>query len=119
MPDANDTDRDVIVSWFGTFEEDGDEELARFLVHCGVDVDAAPELDNAIAAHYRLPNGAYDVDRAANDLATYPPVAARIEELMAEKAKTETDGGEPADADCGSDLQPTDVDSIKPGGGRA
>jgi DNA/RNA-binding domain of Phe-tRNA-synthetase-like protein len=90
MSDANDTDRALILAWFADFQEhDGDEELTRYVVHCGIDIDAAAELDDAIAAHYRLPSGIYDIERAANDLATYPPIAARIEELRAEKAETD------------------------------
>jgi hypothetical protein len=92
MPVAEDTDRAIILAWFRDFQEEGDEELARFVVHCGIDIDAADNIEDAIAAHYRLPGGRFDIDRAASDLGTYPPVAARIEELRAEKAKGETDG---------------------------
>jgi hypothetical protein len=41
---------------------------------------------NVIAGHYRLKQGKYDIDRAARDLATFPPIAARIEELKAQRA---------------------------------
>jgi hypothetical protein len=91
MLDAEDSDRDIILAWFLGFQEEGDEELARYILHCGIDIDAAPEIDDAIALHYQLPDGTYDIDRAANDLATWPPVAARIAELQAERAATNTD----------------------------
>jgi hypothetical protein len=92
MLDIDENDRDVILYWFHSFQKQGDEALARFIVHCGIDIDAAEELDDAIVAHYRLPDGSFDIDRAADDLATWPPVAARIKELEAENGVGETDG---------------------------
>jgi hypothetical protein len=85
MLDAKGTDRAIILAWFLGFQEEGDEELARYIVHCGIDIDAAEDLDDAIVAHYRLPDGTYDIERAGHDLATYPPVAVRIAELRAEE----------------------------------
>ena len=91
MPAAEDTDRAIILAWFLNFqEEDGDEE-SRSLHHPlrHRHRRSRRALDDAITAHYRLPDGTYDIERAANDLATYPPIAARIKELEAEKAEKE------------------------------
>ena len=43
-----------------------------------------------ILGHYRVKKGCYDIDRAANDLATFPPVAAHIAELEARIAAEPT-----------------------------
>ncbi|MFZ1108643.1 MAG: hypothetical protein WAN43_09900 [Rhodomicrobium sp.] len=52
--------------------------------HCGVDLAAcagdAKQIPNVILAHYRVGRGRYDIERAAHDLLTYPPIAARIGE---------------------------------------
>ena len=56
-----------------------------FLDHVGFDLSVirnVRELPAAFVAKYRLKSGQYDLDRAANDLATWPPVAARIAELI-------------------------------------
>jgi hypothetical protein len=79
----------MILSMF--FDEDGDADGFIALVnHCGIDLAAChgdvKQLPKLIAAHYRLQRGTYDIDRAARDLATFPPIAARIEELMARRA---------------------------------
>jgi hypothetical protein len=42
-----------------------------------------------VLAHYRMASGAFDIERAATDLGTYPPVAARIEELRAQNAEAD------------------------------
>jgi len=76
------------------FFDDGDDNGEGFLAlidHCGIDLAACngdvKQIPNVIAGHYRLAHGRYDIDRAANDLLTFPPVAARIAELDAQKAK--------------------------------
>jgi hypothetical protein len=60
---------------FIDFHEEGPEELARYLLHCGIDseaLDAAGgNVEAAILEHYRTPRG-YDVDRVAYDLARWP-----------------------------------------------
>jgi hypothetical protein len=83
--------RNMILAMF--FSED-DDDGTRFLAlvdHCGIDLTAChgdvKQIPSVIAAHYRLARGRYDIDRAAYDLLTYPPVAARIAELEAQKAK--------------------------------
>lgn len=83
--------RNMILAMF--FSE-GDDDGTRFLAlvdHCGIDLSAChgdvTQIPNVIAAHYRLAQGRYDIDRAADDLLTYPPVAARIKELEAQKRR--------------------------------
>jgi hypothetical protein len=83
--------RDMILAMFFS---DSDDDSTRFLAlvdHCGIDLTACDgdvkQIPNVIAAHYRLAQGRYDIDRAAHDLLTYPPVAARIKELEAEKRR--------------------------------
>jgi hypothetical protein len=81
--------KDLILSYF--FDgDDGD----HFLAHCDharIDLGACNGdvklISNIIAAHYRTAKGRYDLDRAANDLLTFPPIAARIAELKAKKGK--------------------------------
>jgi hypothetical protein len=81
--------RSMILSMF--FDEDNDADGFIALVdHCRIDLAAChgdvKQLPNVIAAHYRLQRGKYDIGRAASDLATFPPIAARIEELKAQSA---------------------------------
>jgi len=61
------------------FAEDGAEQLGNYLVHIGFDISAissTAELLPAFFGHYRIGQGAYDTDRAAHDLLTWPPIAA-------------------------------------------
>lgn len=81
--------RTMILAMF--FEDD---DVGRFLAlseHAGIDLAAAQgdakQLVNLIAGHYRLKKGQYDIDRAANDLRTFPPIAASVEELKAKRAR--------------------------------
>jgi hypothetical protein len=51
----------MILDSFLRFAERGDDELARYLLHCGIDhhdIDAAGDIPSAILAHYRRPSGA-------------------------------------------------------------
>lgn len=76
----------------GMYFEDADAE--RFLAivkHAGIDIAECGgdprKLQDVIAGHYRIKRGVYDIDRVARDLATFPPVAARIKELQTQKGK--------------------------------
>lgn len=77
-------DERMILGPFLEAAEKGEKELAEYLVHVGIrseDIEAAGDAQSAILAHYRRPGGRYDIDAAAADLAQWPPIAARIEEL--------------------------------------
>lgn len=61
------------------------EVLFGYLRHCGLPVTAlrtARDILPAFLALYRVRKGRYDVDRACEDLRHWPPIAARIEQLM-------------------------------------
>ncbi len=64
--------------------EDAD---ADYLAHVGLRRNASW---HSFRQHYAKDDG-FDIDRAANDLATYPPVAARVAELKAEMEAGESD----------------------------
>ena len=88
-PRPTDEQKNIIVGILLDFLQDEDaENLGSYLRHVGFDVRAVPDtaaLPAAWAAHYRVKQGIYDVERAINDLATWPPIAARIAELRAER----------------------------------
>ena len=79
----------ILAMFFGEGDDDG-ESFLELVDHCHIDLGACngdvKQIPNVIAAHYRRGRG-YDIDRAAHDLLTYPPVAARIKELEAEKRR--------------------------------
>jgi hypothetical protein len=82
-------DKDILLDHFlNLIRKDGDvDELCRFLLHCGVNGDdvkrAGGSWGLAVLRHYLTLEG-YDMEKAGRDLATFPPVAARIEELKDE-----------------------------------
>ena len=89
-------ERNMILAMFFDYDENDDDDMRanRFLSlidHCGVDLAAChgdvKNIPNVIAAHYRLAQGRYDIDRAAHDLMTYPPIAVRIAELTAQNGQ--------------------------------
>ena len=69
-------DVDVVRNWY----DDADTE---FLQHVGLPADASWD---QWRAHYTIDSDNVDMERVGNDLATYPPIAARIAELTAEWA---------------------------------
>ncbi len=80
-------DEAVILAWFAdVLEQDGIEGLARYLDHCRIKFATGMTAGDAILAHYRNPLG-YEIDRAAMDLRTWPPIAARILELQTTEAE--------------------------------
>jgi hypothetical protein len=75
------------------FDMNETDELAEYLLHCGIDGEAIEEAGDVIPAileHYRV-KGGYDIDMVARDLARWPPIAKRIRELKREhkQAKAE------------------------------
>src|SRR5947207_72560 len=78
----------MILGSFLDFAKKGEDESARFLLHCGIntdDIDFAGDTQSAILEHYRRPGGGYDLDAVAHDYFRWPPIAARVKELMREK----------------------------------
>ena len=79
----------IILNILADFCTDADE-LPRFLGHVGYDIGAISHPSQLIPSylgHCRLKTGTYDVDRACNDLATWPPIAAEIRRLIRKKGK--------------------------------
>lgn len=77
----------IIINILVSFAADADE-FVEFCEHAGFNLRVIGKPENLMPAwlgHYRIKAGAYDVDRACNDLATWPPIAARIEELKREQ----------------------------------
>lgn len=86
--DLND-DKSLILCGFADFlREDGAglDELCRYITHCGIRMQSGMTVGESILAHYRNPLG-YDIDLAAMDLRTWPPIAARILEVQTEEAE--------------------------------
>jgi len=77
-----------VLAAFIDFADEGGDQLARYLLHCGIDseaLDAAGgNVEAAILEHYRTPRG-YDIDRVAYDLARWPPIVEMVRELKAEQ----------------------------------
>jgi hypothetical protein len=85
--------RNMILATFFDFDGDDDdgERMLELIDHCRIDVSACNgdvrQLPKVILGHYRVSRGHYDLDRVARDLLTYPPIAARIKELEAQKRR--------------------------------
>ena len=83
--------RSMILSILCDFlEEDRIADLGDWVDHVGFDLTALrypADLPAAWVAHYRLGRG-YDVDRALNDLLTWPPIAAEITLLSKQSPRT-------------------------------
>lgn len=85
------TAEDTILWPFLDFAEQGADALLGYMKHCGMPVDALSADDpktphDLILAHYQLPNGTFDFDMAGRDLARWPAIAARINEIRAEQS---------------------------------
>ncbi len=82
--------KDLILSYF--FDGDKADNFLALVDHAKIDLGACngdvKQISNIIAAHYCVAKRRNDLDRAANDLLTFPPIAARIEELKAQKVKS-------------------------------
>ncbi len=83
--------RNMILAMF--FDDHGADGFLDLVKHCRNDLTACDgdtkQIPNVILGHYRISRGRYDIDRAANDLLTFPPVAARIAELKAQRVRRE------------------------------
>jgi hypothetical protein len=81
-------DEAAILGPFLEFAEDGEQALAAYLDHCGItaaDIEEAGHTQGAILSYYRKPGGGYDIEAAARDLASWPPIKDRIRELRREQ----------------------------------
>ena len=67
---------------------DGFFDLAR---HAGIDMHRGDPIQQ-ILKHYWLGGGRYDVKRAIEDFASWPPIVNRIEELRREQRGKRTGG---------------------------
>lgn len=80
--------KNFICGILADFAADPDVEvLFAYLRHCGLPLVAlrsAQDIVPAFLSLYRIRPGLYDVDRACEDLRWWPPIAARIAELIAE-----------------------------------
>lgn len=70
---------------------DEGEAFVGFLDHCGIDVSGVTNIEtqllDCVAAHYFIRPGVYDLDRVANHLITWPPIATRIAEIQEQQAR--------------------------------
>jgi hypothetical protein len=76
-----------MILWpFIDFAEEGGDELARFLIHVGIEAEDIQDgdVERAILRHYKTTDG-YDITAVAHDLSRWPPIAARIRELRREQ----------------------------------
>ena len=86
-------DRKATILWpFLSFAEEGIDELVAYLLHVGIDDRAIKyaggTAEAAILNHYRIgTSDHFDIEKAAADLKSYPPIARRIAELRAEQRK--------------------------------
>lgn len=90
---TTDEQRSLVLSVLADMAEDADD-LVDFLGHVGFDISALSrpkDLPDAWLGHYRLRQGRYDIDRAAMDLLTWPPVSRRVFELQGPAAKGSPD----------------------------
>jgi len=81
--------KDIIISILVNFAVEGDNLLA-YLDHIGFDLGAltsSRDLGDAVLGHYRIKASRYDVDRACNDFASWPPIAVEISKRIDEKTK--------------------------------
>ena len=81
-----------MILWpFLDFAKQGEDQLLGYLTHVGINdvmVKYAGNVERAVLAHYRIGSSdRFDIDKAASDLASWPPIARRIAELQAEQRR--------------------------------
>ncbi len=82
--------KDLILYFLAMVVTDPDS-VGAYSRHVGFDVDAvrsADEFEKGWLAHYCLKRGQYDVDRAARDALTWPPIARYIEERLSKAVES-------------------------------
>lgn len=86
---SSEEQKNLICGILADFAADPDVEvLFAYLRHCGLPLTALQSTKDILPAFlglYRTGRGLYDVERACMDLRFWPPIAARIAELMAEE----------------------------------
>lgn len=85
-PMSTEEQKATILSVLVDFCEDSVDDMFAYMEHVGFDaasLKSANDLPPAWCAFYRIRGGVYDVERAFQDLATWPPIAARIAYLRA------------------------------------
>jgi hypothetical protein len=85
----------LILAPFADFVANEDlDGLFEYLAHCGINATSkVAGLEHLILEHYQVGARQYDIERAADDLRRWPPIAARIKELEDEKAAASQAGG--------------------------
>src|SRR5438552_100976 len=83
-------EREQILTIFADYAEQDVDKLFEFLQHCQIDLeplsDKNLQLPDLIVSHFYIRPGVYDIARLGELLATFPPIAARIREIKAERA---------------------------------
>ncbi len=90
MANSNTDAREQVLAVFADYAEHDVDQLVEFLQHCRIDLEPylskKAELPDIIVAHFNVRPGVYDIARLGELLATFPPIAARIREIHAERA---------------------------------
>jgi hypothetical protein len=73
----------VLGPYIDYLEENDTDSFIALANHAGIDLRGDPI--KQILRHYWLGGGQYDIERCANDFATYPPIANHIAELRREQ----------------------------------
>jgi hypothetical protein len=73
----------ILGPYLDLLDTDDVQSFVSLLDHVGISLDEGDDPLLRILQHYWLGGGRYDLRRAANDLATFPPVAAYLEQQAA------------------------------------
>jgi hypothetical protein len=77
--------KSMVLAVFADLADNDDVDgLFDFMGHCGIDVRKmriGQVLTDFILEHYQIGARKFDVSRVVEDLATYPPIVQRVEEL--------------------------------------
>ena len=87
---SNDNQRELVLSVFADYADNDVDQLFEFLQHCKIDLSAlshSRQLPDLIAGHFYLAPGVYDIEALGQLWASFPPMAARIREIRAERAR--------------------------------
>ncbi|SFM76630.1 hypothetical protein [Shimia aestuarii] len=82
--------RGMLLAIIEDFEDHPVEALLSYFDHVGFDIKSVSNVEefaDAWCGFYRIKTGVYDIDRAFEDLARWPPVARAITELALAKCR--------------------------------